>query len=132
MRGDNPQLSQSIGIGGIVIVTIGWLYLAFSGAPRLPIGTANGIYTNPCCGTVSLHDGVMTLNGQQRVRYVVEKDKGGAYVLPASYVGVRQGHELQAGADSKYPLKLRLNDRAYPTQIELTDLQSLQAYTFVK
>jgi hypothetical protein len=132
MRRDDGQLSQLIGTGGIAIVIIGWLYMVFSGVPKLPISTANGTYRNSCCGAVSLHDGIMTLNGQKRVRYIVEKDKGGAYVLPISYVGIRQGHELQIEADGKYPLILRLNDLESPTGIELTDLKSRQVYTFVK
>jgi hypothetical protein len=86
--------------------------------PRLPIGTADGTYANPCCGSVRLHNGQMIFGRGQIVSYVVEHDKIGRYVLPSSYVGVWSGKAVQTDSSAN-PLKLRLDDATRPTSIEL-------------
>ncbi len=86
--------------------------------PRLPIGTADGTYANPCCGSIRLHNGQMIFGRGQIVSYVVEHDKVGRYVLPTSYVGVWSGKAVQANRSAN-PLKLRLDDATRPTTIEL-------------
>ncbi|HWI85314.1 MAG TPA: hypothetical protein VNT42_03175 [Sphingomonas sp.] len=129
-RANTANLSRWIGIFGTAMVVIAGIYIALAGEPKLPIGIANGTYANRCCGTISLRNGVMTLSGGQGVRYVVGKDKGGAYVFPEAFVGVWQGRGFQVEADRRYPLKLRLNDADNPTEIVLTDVHS--SYAFVK
>lgn len=86
--------------------------------PRLPIGTANGTYANPCCGSIRLHNGQMVFGRGQMVSYVVEHDKVGRYVLPSSYIGVWSGKAVQADRSANL-LKLRLDDATRPTSIEL-------------
>lgn len=86
-----------------------------AGVPKLPLGIANGSYSNSCCGTLFLADGRMTVLGE-RISYVIESDKEGSYVLPSLYVGTSpKGFLVRDG----FPLKLRLNDDAHPTSIEL-------------
>jgi hypothetical protein len=60
----------------------------------------------------------MTLDGQY-VRYVVESDKAGPYVLPEGYVGA-SGHAFVVRRNG-YPLKLRLDAASHPHSVELTD-----------
>ncbi|MDB5712719.1 MAG: hypothetical protein JWO15_116 [Sphingomonadales bacterium] len=103
---------------GLVAIFGGMPLYWWAFPPRLPIGTADGTYTNPCCGPVRLHNGQMALGRGLIVSYVVEHDKIGRYVLPSSYVGVWSGKAVQADG-SAYPLKLRLNDATRPTSIEL-------------
>ena len=86
--------------------------------PRLPVGTADGTYANPCCGSIRLHNGQMVFDRGQTVSYVVEHDKVGRYVLPSSYVGVWSGKAVQVDRSAN-PLKLRLDDATRPTRIEL-------------
>lgn len=86
--------------------------------PRLPIGAANGIYANACCGSLRLRNGQLTFGNDQHVSYVVEHDKGGRYVLPSEYVGVTGG-KLIISDRSKYQMYLRLDDSAIPETIEL-------------
>ena len=103
----------------LLVALIGCVYLYHQAfPPRLPIETANGTYSNPCCGSLTLENGQMTFENGQLVSYVVQYDKVGRYVLPISYVGVRHGAttEVDWSAD---PLDLRLNYTAQPTSIDL-------------
>jgi hypothetical protein len=111
----------------IVVVSM-WAYIALTGEPRLPIDIANGSYSNRCCGTLGVADGVMTL-ADQRVSYVIEQDKAGPYILPKTYVGAsNHGFVFRS---TGYPLKLRLDNPAHPQQVELFDDGSGgEAYSF--
>jgi hypothetical protein len=102
--------------GVLVAVISALLYVLLAGAPNLPVGVANGSYANPCCGTLILNNGQMTI-GNQYVSYVVERDKGGPYVLPQALVAVTAGNRLNVSRGSQ-PLKLRL-DSEHPRRIEL-------------
>jgi len=87
--------------------------------PELPAGLANGSYTNSCCGTLALKDGEMFI-GKRRIRYVMEQDKQGPYVLPSIYVGVSpHGFVVHDGN----PLKLRIDAKALPAGIELMNAE---------
>ncbi|WP_138983907.1 hypothetical protein [Sphingomonas elodea] len=110
------RASKTVGIATVVMVLCAWVYIALSGEPRLPTSIANGRYSNGCCGTIVLHDGVMTV-ANQRVDYIVERDKAGPYVLPTAYVGA-SAHAIVVRSDA-YPLKLRIDDPAHPRQLEL-------------
>lgn len=53
----------------------------------------------------------------QEVSYVVESDKEGPYVLPTFYVGAAsEGYVVRREGR---PLKLRLDNEAHPTAVEL-------------
>ncbi|WP_139810174.1 hypothetical protein [Sphingomonas azotifigens] len=110
--------NKAVGIATVVMVLCAWAYIALSREPRLPTSIANGRYSNGCCGTIFLHDGVMTV-ANQRVDYIIERDKAGPYVLPTAYVGASV-HAVVVKFDA-YPLKLRLDDAAHPHQLELLD-----------
>lgn len=86
--------------------------------PSEPIGSANGIYANACCGSLKLQNGQM-FSQKQRVSYVVEQDKVGRYVLPAAYVGVSDQDQVAIDR-AKSALKLRVDDRSTPMTIELS------------
>ena len=107
-----------------------WTYIALTGEPRLQIGTANGRYSNRCCGTVVLANGTMTV-ANRHVSYVIEQDKGGPYVLPEAYVGASdRGFVIRSEA---HALKLRLDDPAHPHQVELLDDAAVGgAYPFAR
>lgn len=112
------SVSKAVGFATVVIVLCAWAYIALTGEPRLPTGIANGRYSSGCCGTIVLHDGVMIV-GNQRVDYIIERDKVGPYVLPAAYVGA-SAHAVVVRSDA-HPLKLRLDNPAHPRQLELID-----------
>lgn len=96
-------------------------------APQLSIALADGSYVNECCGRLTLINGRMTV-GARNVSYVVEDDKEGPYVLPTSYVGAAsRGFVMRRDGQ---PLKLRLNNEAHPTSIELVDDTSGSIFSF--
>ncbi|MXP30193.1 hypothetical protein GRI58_15390 [Porphyrobacter algicida] len=108
------------GVGLIAIVCV-WVSFLFTGEQQLPIEVANGLYFNPCCGKISIRDGFIAM-ADRRIRYVVEEDKVGAYVLPRQYIGVSNKRVV---INSKaYPLKLRLDNPVTPHTIDLVDLSS--------
>ena len=96
--------------------------------PPIPIDRANGTYANDCCGPITLRDGTMWF-GQRELTYEIDRDKGGAYVLPRLYVGVDPQYGLQIER-SKSPLKLRLDDEKHPESINI--LGSDDEYGFTR
>jgi len=89
-----------------------------AGQSRLPIDAANGAYFNACCGNLVMRDGHIAL-GNQRVTYVIERDKVGPYVLPKTYLGASgEGFVLKSDG---FPVKLRLDASSSPQTIELVD-----------
>ena len=123
-------MSKAVGAIVVTVVLAIWAYIALTGEPRLPINIANGSYSNRCCGTVIFANGVMTVADQQ-VRYVVEEDKVGPYVLPEAYVGASNGEVIVRSGSSA--LKLRLDDSAHPQQVELVDdAPGGNAYLFMR
>ena len=93
------------------------IYLIAMPAPKLPLDAANGTYANDCCGTVTLRDGIMSFRNRE-IAYIIERDKGGAYVLPQAYVGVEPGNGLKIER-SRNVLKLRLDDEEHPEAISI-------------
>ncbi len=116
IKTDIMSVNNAVGISTVVVVLFAWAYIELSGEPRLPTSIANGRYSNDCCGTMVLNDGVMIVSNQ-RVRYAIERDKGGPYVLPTTYVGA-SSHAFVIKSDA-HPLKLRLDDPSHPRQLEL-------------
>ena len=104
------------------------VYVLLSDSPRLPVQLVNGAYTSKCCGSFQLADG-QVLVADERMPYVVETDKVGAYVLPQHYVGVLDGKSILMARD-KFPLKLRLDNSSMPHTIELSDIDRGHTYTF--
>lgn len=124
----NHKLLAMVAIGSWVIFGIALFSLPIS-APKLPIGLANGSYTNACCGTLKLENGQMTGTNRQ-VTYVVESDKIGAYVLPSVYVGAfSHGFVVDP---KRTPLKLRLDAEEHPRSIELMDWEHGAPFVFRK
>jgi hypothetical protein len=117
-------------VGGAVLAVVMaiWLYLLLWPIPKLPIDAANGVYANPCCQPIILRDGTMSF-GKHEVGYSIEHDKGGAYVLPQLYVGVEPSG-LQVD-QSRYPLKLRLDDMSPPGRLTLPSSNS-EDYEFAR
>lgn len=110
----NKKWSVTLPLSAFAFLAI---YLLFAPAPKLPLDAANGVYANDCCGTIRLHDGVMQFRNQQ-VAYVIETDKGGAYLLPRTYVGVLPPYGLQIDR-SRNQLKMRLDDEKRPETISI-------------
>jgi hypothetical protein len=129
---DTNALQQQSGkiAAGMAVVAVLFLIvrsLAFP-EPPIPINQANGTYANDCCGTISLSDGTMRF-GKREVTYVIERDKGGAYILPQQYVGIYPGQGLQI-EQSRSRLKLRLDDEKRPQTISI--LGSDKEYLFTR
>ncbi|MDB5691765.1 MAG: hypothetical protein JWO81_828 [Alphaproteobacteria bacterium] len=97
-------------------------FFVFCGMPlywtedREPIGVANGEYANGCCGSMILRDGVLTFAGDS-VRYVVERDKEGRYVLPEHLLLVEDNRLFLERRN--YPLKMRLDGSNPPRAIKV-------------
>ena len=124
------SVNKAVGIIIVLVVFCAWAYIALTGELRLQIGIANGRYSNGCCGTIVLNNGMMTV-ANQRVGYVIEQDKGGPYVLPKAYVGASD-HGFVIRSDA-HALKLRLDDPAHPRQVELlNDAAGGGAYPFAR
>ena len=113
-----PSASQLVGTLTVVAVCCVWLYLAIAGETRLPIGIADGSYFNSCCGTLNLKNGQLTIPNAS-TSYVIERDKGGPYVLPKAYVGASDtGFVIRPNG---YALKLSLDNPSRPHRINLLD-----------
>ena len=89
----------------------------------------DGTFANDCCGTVTLSDGKMLLNGQQAVRYTVARDARGPYIMPSTYVGVvlDEGFDIDGTQSS---VKLRLNRLPSPTTIVI--FEGRRPYIFAR
>jgi hypothetical protein len=116
----------------IFAVMVVWLILMFSGDTKLRDDSANGRYANACCGTIRLHDGVMTLGDRRDGgRYSIGSDKFGPYVLPLAFVGIGEGHRFRVDKKAP-PRKLRLDSGTKPVTIELTDVDRSTSHVFVR
>lgn len=110
--------SKYAGAIGLIVAICMFAYIALTGEPRLPIGIANGVYANRCCGRIVLTDGIMAV-ANRRIGYVVEEDQEGAYVLPDVYVGA--SNTALVIRPEAFPFMMRLDDPSRPRSIELFD-----------
>jgi hypothetical protein len=120
---------QLLGLAFLVGLAIYWEVFP----PRDPIGTANGVYSSDCCGSLILRDGLLRF-GETEVRYVVEHDKVGRYVLPEKSLGVIQGSKVVI-TSSKSADEIRLHDSERPRSLTMfgTDRDgTLSEFTFVE
>lgn len=81
----------------------------------LSLELANGNYSSDCCGTIELRDGQMTANGANWVRYTIERDDRGPYLLPGRFVGTQGGGIVLDGG--RPVVKLRLDRLPSPTRM---------------
>lgn len=112
------------------IIAVGLLLIA-SLAILLPNSAAgkgeNGTFINDYCGTITLTDGEMLLNGQRKIRYTVAQDADGPYILPRVYVGAVPDIGFDVDG-TRSILKLRLDRLPAPTRIVLHE--GLTPYIF--
>ena len=114
------------GIAAVGIVLSLALFLLHE--PQAKAGE-NGLFKNDLCGTIELVDGTMVLNGQRSVRYTVDKDASGPYIVPRTYVGAVP--DLGFDVDgTRSVLKLRLDRLPVPTKILLHE--GLTPYVFTR
>jgi hypothetical protein len=95
-------------------------FALFTYESTLPSDIADGFYSNDCCGTVELRGGHLIANGVELVRYTVQQDEQGPYILPWIFVGTEDGGFIVDGG--KRVLKLRLNALPSPSRISLPGL----------
>ena len=69
------------------------------------------------------------MSPDQTIRYSVEQDKVGPYVIPTWFVGVLDGNQVYVDC-VKSPINLRLDNPNNPARIELRDLHV--TYSFVR
>jgi hypothetical protein len=92
-----------------VVVALAAAAAAFVLVPATPQSSGEeGIFENDCCGTVTLGQGRLSVNGGQSVRYDVGRDAGGPYVLPRTYVGAYEDVGIEVDG-SQRARKLRLD-----------------------
>lgn len=112
----------------IALIFVGMPFYWWAFPPRESVKAANGFYANPCCGTIALRDGQITTSDKRYMRYVVEHDKVGRYVLPETYVGAtKRGVVFRRNG---YPINLYLDRTAPPQYIELTDDMTGEVFIF--
>ncbi|MEP7130875.1 MAG: hypothetical protein ABI770_07085 [Sphingomicrobium sp.] len=116
-------------IAGIVAAGIAVLLLVFLSNEPAVKASENGTFANDCCGTIALSDGKMLLNDKQTLRYTVEKDAKGPYILPYTYVGVvrDEGFEIDG---TRSTIKLRLDRLPRPSRIVV--YEGLRPYVFTR
>jgi hypothetical protein len=119
----------AIGSGGVAALAAAAVaaFLLMRGPP--PSSGEEGTFENDCCGTVTLAQGRLSVNGSQTVRYDVGRDARGPYLLPRTYVGVveDQGFEIDG---SQAAVKLRLDRLPGPEEIQLP--MGMRAFVFRK
>jgi hypothetical protein len=121
-----PKWLSTALVFGIVVA---FIVLLSTGEPRLPAGSADGSYYNPCCGFMTLHNGELR-SGKEAVSYVIEQDKGGAYVLPKALVSVASNRlDIDPTA---YPIKLRIYRNHDPSIIEVLDRSDAPSHMFLR
>lgn len=91
-------------------------FLLLRGPP--PSQGEEGTFENDCCGTVTLAEGRIALNGGQTIAYDVGRDGQGPYILPHTYIGALedQGFEVDGTQPAQ---KLRLDRLPRPQAIQL-------------
>jgi hypothetical protein len=121
---------RKITLNALSMALVGGLLLYWWAFPlkEPPIGAANGVYANICCGQVTLQNGLMTFGNKQYVSYVIERDKLGRYVLPADYIGASESSLIVRRGG--VPLKLRLGDEPQPNHLDLMDDRSISVFVF--
>ena len=102
-------------------------FLLMRGPP--PSHGEDGYFENDCCGTVTLAQGRLTLNGSQNVPYDIGRDGTGPYLLPHTYVGAFEdvGFEVDGTQPAR---KLRLDRLPGPQTIQLP--MGTRAFVFRK
>jgi hypothetical protein len=112
------------------ILTAGLILLGTSLVLKRPAPDAGeaGVYSNDCCGTVSVSHGRMQLNGQLTVRYSVGRDADGPYLMPHTYVGVvdNEGFDVDG---TQAVRKLRLDRLPSPRRILLYEGREPYAFS---
>jgi hypothetical protein len=88
-----------------------------------------GIFENDCCGTVTLAQGRLSVNGGQTVRYDVGRDDHGPYLLPRTYVGALEDVGFEVDGTQRAQ-KLRLDRLPGPQAIQLP--MGTRAFVFRK
>ena len=83
----------------------------------LPSHSADGFYSNDCCGTIELRGGHLLVNGIELVSYSVQRDDQGPYILPRAFVGAESGGVVLDGG--RRVMKLRLNVLPNPNRIAI-------------
>jgi hypothetical protein len=117
-----------LGSGAAVLAAAGaGAFLLMSGPP--PSSGEEGTFENDCCGTVTLAQGRLSLNGGQSVRYDVGRDTRGPYLLPRSYVGALEDEGFEVDG-TQPPRKLRLDRLPGPRAIQLP--MGMRAFVFRK
>jgi len=121
----SPGCAKTIVVVAILALIASPLW--WKSPPPLPIGTANGVYANDCCGSIVLKDGLLTFAGGS-TKYIVDHDKLSRYVLPEHLIHVTTNRVDME--ENSFPLYMRLNDSQPPRTIELAGYQ--QDYIFTR
>lgn len=101
----------------VAVTAIGAALLAYRSG--LPSDMADGTYASECC-IVELRGGDLVANGVDLVRYSVQQDDQGPYILPGTFVGTEDGGIVLDGG--RRVNKLRLDRLPNPTRISIPGL----------
>ena len=95
------------------------LVIGFALWPRgeEPARAEDGVFANDCCGEIRLAKGRIVV-GDNAIRYTLERDAAGPFILPATYVGPYEDRGFEVDG-SRPPLKLRPDALPTPNSIDM-------------
>ena len=99
----------------VVVIGIAIRWTFFRPAESAP--PVDGKYRSDCCGTITQEKGnIKSTHGQ--IRYVLQEDKVGLFILPSRLVEIRDG---EVAIDwQKGPLIIRVDTSSSPTKIAIS------------
>ena len=93
------------------------LALLLGTRPEPPARGEDGVFAHDCCGTIKLEKGRIVV-GEQSIRYALDRDGQGPFILPATYVGPYEDRGFEVDG-SRPPLKLRPDALPRPDSIDM-------------
>ena len=82
-----------------------------------PARAEDGAFAHDCCGTIKLEKGRI-LVGNNAIRYSIDRDAQGPFILPATYVGPYEDRGFEVDG-ARPALKLRPDTWPRPNNIEM-------------
>ena len=102
-------------VAGLALLAAQALIMATRG--EQPARAEDGVFAHDCCGTIKLEKGRIVV-GEQSIRYALDRDGQGPFILPATYVGPYEDRGFEVDG-SRPPLKLRPDALPRPGSIDM-------------
>ena len=102
-------------VAGLALLAALALIMATRG--EQPARAEDGVFAHDCCDTIKLEKGRIVV-GEQSIRYALDRDGQGPFILPATYVGPYEDRGFEVDG-SRPPLKLRPDALPRPGSIDM-------------